>query len=100
MKLNSYEIDNQLFNKQMGLYMKIDNLINKRFDELDPDMLSVLTRTLMDLDDKIQIYKKGLQHGEMFNGNNYRYEKEKVGLKETGYISLKEIMYKSKCLDY
>ena len=38
MKLNSYEIDNQLFNKQMGLYIKIDNLI-KIFDEkcfLDP----------------------------------------------------------------
>lgn len=59
MKLNSFEIDNQLFQKQMGLYIKIDNLINKKFDELEPDILSVLTRTLMDLDDRIQIYKKG-----------------------------------------
>ncbi len=100
MKLNSYEIDNKLFNKQMGLYMKIDNLINRRFDDLDPDMLSVLTRTLMDLDDKIQLYKRGLQHGEMFQNNNYRYKKEKVGLKEIGFISLKEIMHKSKFIDY
>ena len=77
MKLNSYEIDNQLFKKQMSLYMKIDNLINSRFNEFDPDMLSVLTRTLMDLDDKIQIYKKGLQHGEMFNVNYTRNPKER-----------------------
>ena len=100
MKLNSYEIDNQLFNKQMGLYIKIDNLINKKFDELEPDILSVLTRTLMDLDDRIQIYKKGLQHGEMFNVNHYRNPKEKIGLKETGYISLKDIMSDVKPLDY
>lgn len=87
MKLNSYEIDNQLFNKQMSLYMKIDNLINSRFNELDPDMLSVLTRTLMDLDDRIQLYKKGLKHGEMFNVNYTRSKKE---LKFEG-ISLIEI---------
>lgn len=92
MKLNSYEIDNQLFNKQMGLYIKIDNLINKKFDELDPDILSVLTRTLMDLEDRIQIYKKGLQHVEMFNVGHYRKPKEKIGLKEGGFISLKDIM--------
>jgi hypothetical protein len=92
MKLNSYEIDNQLFQKQMGLYIKIDNLINKKFDELEPDILSILSRTLMDLDDRIQIYKKGLQHGEMFNVGHYRKPKEKVGLKESGFISLKDIM--------
>ena len=92
MKLNSYEIDNQLFQKQMGLYIKIDNLINKKFDELEPDILSVLTRTLMDLDDRIQIYKKGLQNGEMFNAGHYRKPKEKVGLKESGFISLRDIM--------
>jgi hypothetical protein len=92
MKLNSYEIDNQLFNKQMGLYIKIDNLINNKFDELEPDILSVLTRTLMDLDDRIQIYKRGLQHGEMFNANHYRNQKEKIGLKESGFISLKSLL--------
>jgi len=87
MQLVSYKIDNQLFNKQMGLYIKIDNLINRRFNELDPDMLSVLTRTLMDLDDRIQIYKKGLQHAEMFNVN---YTKSKKEIKFEG-ISLIEI---------
>ena len=92
MKLNSYEIDNQLFRKQMSLYIKIDNLINSRFNEFDPDMLSVLTRTLMDLDDRIKLYKNGLKHGEMFNVGHYRKPKEKVGLKESGFISLKDIM--------
>jgi hypothetical protein len=77
MKLSSFEIDNQLFKKQMSLYIKIDNLINSRFNEFDPDMLSVLTRTLMDLDDKIQIYKSGLKHGEMFNVNYTRNKKER-----------------------
>ena len=87
MKLNSYEIDNQLFKKQMSLYMKIDNLINSRFNELDPPMLSVLTRTLMDLDDRIQVFKKSLKHGEMFNVNYTRNPKE---MKLEG-ISLMEI---------
>lgn len=77
MELISYEIENQLFKKQMSLYMKIDNLINSRFNELDPDMLSVLTRTLMDLDDRIQVYKKGLKHGEMFNVNYNNNPKER-----------------------
>jgi len=77
MKYNSTEIETVLFNKQMSLYTKIDNLINQRFNELDPDMLSVLTRTLMDLDDRIQIYKKELQHGEMFNINYTRNKKER-----------------------
>ena len=77
MKLNSYEIDNQLFKKQMGLYIKIDNLINKRFDELEPDILSVLTRTMMDLEDRIQTYRKGLQSREMYSVNYIRNSKEK-----------------------
>ena len=88
MELVSHEIDRQLFKKQMSLYMKIDNLINSRFNEFDPDMLSVLTRTLMDLDDRIQIYKKGLQHGEMFNVKYTRNPKER---KLEG-ISLVEIL--------
>ena len=77
MKLNSYEIDNQLFKKQMNLYMKIDNLINKKFDELEPDILSVLTRTMMDLEDRIQTFRKGLQNREMYTVNYIRNPKEK-----------------------
>ena len=80
MNYNSNEIETILFNKQMSLYTKIDNLINQRFNELDPDMLSVLTRTLMDLDDRIQFYKKNLKNGELFgvtyhnNRNNKKLE--------------------------
>jgi len=87
MKLNSYEIDNQLFNRQMGLYVKIDNLINKRFDELDPDILSVLTRTMMDLEDRIQIYKKELQKGEMF-GVTYQNLRKSKKVESTSLIEI------------
>ncbi|MCA6493136.1 MAG: hypothetical protein IM572_10715 [Chitinophagaceae bacterium] len=56
MKRNSIEIEELLFNKQLELYIRIDNLINKQFDELEADVMSVLTRTLMDLEDRIQLY--------------------------------------------
>lgn len=67
MRYNSKEISDIIFEKQMSLYTKIDNLINQKFNELDPDMLSVLTRTLMDLEDRIQFYIKELKQREMFN---------------------------------
>ena len=66
MKRNSIEIEELLFNKQLELYIRIDNLINKQFDELEADVMSVLTRTLMDLEDRIQLYKKELERKEMF----------------------------------
>lgn len=87
MKYNSNEIETILFNKQMSLYTKIDNLINQRFNELDPDMLSVLTRTLMDLDDRIQFYKKNLKNGELFGVTYHNNRKEK----KIEEISLTEI---------
>jgi hypothetical protein len=77
MKFNSYEISNFLFKKQLDMYLKIDKLIQNRFDELDPDMLSVLTRTQGELSDKIEIYTKSLKHGEMFNVNYTRKPKER-----------------------
>ena len=88
MKYNSNEIETILFNKQMSLYTKIDILINQRFNELDPDMLSVLTRTLMDLDDRIQFYKKNLKHGEMF-GITYHNNRKEKKIEE---ISLVEVL--------
>jgi hypothetical protein len=88
MKFNSYEISNLLFKKQLEMYLKIDRLIQNRFDELDPDMLSVLTRTQGELSDKIEIYVKDLKHSELFNVNYTRNPKER---KLEG-ISLKEIM--------
>jgi len=92
MKYTSNEIETILFNKQMSLYTKIDNLINQRFNELDPDMLSVLTRTLMDLDDRIQFYKKNLKNGELFGVTYHNNRKEK----KIEEISLMEIYYSSK----
>lgn len=71
MKRNSVEIEELLFNKQIDLYIRIDNLINKQFDELEADVMSVLTRTLMDLEDRIQLYKKNLERKEMF-GKTYK----------------------------
>jgi hypothetical protein len=71
MKRNSIEIEKLLFNKQLELYIRIDNLINKQFDELEADVMSVLTRTLMDLEDRIQLYKKELERKEMY-GNTYK----------------------------
>jgi hypothetical protein len=71
MKRNSIEIEELLFNKQLDLYIRIDNLINKQFDELEADVMSVLTRTLMDLEDKIQLYKKELERKEMY-GKTYK----------------------------
>ena len=71
MKRNSIEIEELLFNKQLELYIRIDNLINKQFDELEADVMSVLTRTLMDLEDRIQLYKKELERKEMY-GNTYK----------------------------
>jgi len=67
MRYNSKEISDIIFEKQMSLYTKIDNLINQKFNELDPDMLSVLTRTLMDLEDRIQLYVKDLKQREMYS---------------------------------
>jgi hypothetical protein len=96
MELNSYEIDNHLFNKQMSLYNKIDNLINKKFDELDPDILSVLTRTLMDLDDRIKEYNKVIKNRDMFNVDYDRVKKEREKLREVDSLKLKTIMKECK----
>jgi len=66
MEMNSYEIDRLLYQKQIRLYQRIDDLINKQFDTLEADKLAVLTRTMKDLEGSIQLYKKGLQNGELF----------------------------------
>jgi hypothetical protein len=77
MTYNSFEIDAILFNRQLNLYQRIDDMIKTYFDELDSDKLAVLSRTLLDLDDRMQLYKKGLQHREMFN-IGYRREEPKL----------------------
>ena len=62
-----------------------------RKDKLDKVVI-IISKYPRYLDDKIQIYKKGLQHGEMFNVNYNRNPKER---KLEG-ISLVEIMNKIK----
>jgi len=88
MELNSYEIDRILYQKQMRLYQRIDDLINKQFDALEADKLAVLTRTLKDLEGSIQLYKKGLQNGELF-GVSYHTNRKKRKLEG---LSLLEVL--------
>ncbi len=66
MKYNSNEIETILFHKQMNLYTRIDNLLNQKFDEIEPDVISDLTSTLIELDDRIQSYKRELKQREMY----------------------------------
>ena len=88
MKFNSYEIDDLLFNRQLSLYQRIDDLIKKHFNELDSDRLAVLSRTLLELEERMQLYKKGLQHSELF-GPTYRSNRKERKLEG---FSLMEIL--------
>ena len=88
MEFNSYEIDRILFNRQMELYKRIDDMIKKHFDELDSDRLAVLSRTLLELEERMQLYKKGLQHSELY-GVTYRSIRKDKKLEG---ISLMEIL--------
>jgi hypothetical protein len=40
-------------------------------------MLNVLTGTLMDLDDKVQLYKRGIQNGELFGVSYHNNRKQR-----------------------
>lgn len=88
MKFNSYEIDDILFNRQLSLYQRIDDMIKKHFNELDSDRLAVLSRTLLELEERMQLYKKGLQHNELF-GHTYRNNRKERKLEG---LSLMEIL--------
>lgn len=89
MKFNSYEIDDLLFNRQLSLYQRIDDLIKKHFNELDSDRLAVLSRTLLELEERMQLYKKGLQHSELFGVTyrNNRKERKLEGLSLMGILN-------------
>ena len=89
MEMNSYEIDRLLYQRQIRLYQRIDDLINNQFEKFDPDMLNVLTGTLMDLDDKVQLYKRGLQNGELF-GVSYHSNRKQRKLEG---LSLLEVLF-------
>jgi len=66
MRYNSTEISLSILEKQLSLYYRIDNLIQTKFEELGPDIISDLTSTLIDLEDKIQLNLKELKQREMF----------------------------------
>jgi hypothetical protein len=66
MKYNSTEISLSLLEKQLSLYDRIDNLIQTKFEELGPEIISDLTSTLIDLEDKIQMNLKELRQREMY----------------------------------
>ncbi len=66
MRYNSTEISLALLEKQLSLYDRIDNLIQKKFEELGPDTISDLTSTLIDLEDRIQLNLKELKQREMY----------------------------------
>jgi len=87
MKYNSNEIETVLFHKQMNLYTRIDNLLNQKFDKLEPGVISDLTSTLIELDDRIQSYKRDLKQRELFGTP---YQKIRNNKKEEE-ISLIEI---------
>ena len=90
MKFNSYEIEEILFNRQLNLDQRIDDMIKKHFDELDSDRLAVLSRTLLELEERMQLYKKGLQNGELFGityHSNRKPKYEGISLLEI-YISI------------
>ncbi len=88
--MNSYEIDKLLYQKQMRLYQRIDDLINKQFDTLEADKLAVLTRTMRDLEGSIQLYKKGLQNVELYgvSYNINRKQRKLEGLSLMEWFSL------------
>ena len=66
MRYNSTEISLSILEKQLSLYDRIDNLIQTKFEELGPDIISDLTSTLIDLEDKIQLNLKELKQREMY----------------------------------
>lgn len=88
MEMNSYELDRLLYNRQLSLYKRIDDMMQKHFSELDSDRLSALSRTMLELEDRMQIFKKNMQHSEMF-GVTYRNNRKERKIEE---ISLLEIL--------
>ena len=71
----------------MNLYTRIDNLLNQKFDELPPDTISDLTSTLIELDDRIQSYKRDLKQRELFGTTYHKIRNNK----KVDEISLTEI---------
>ncbi len=79
MEYNSSEIERILLNRQINLYKRIDDLLNQRFNELEHDIISDLTSTLIELDDRIYNYTKGMKNGELF-GVSYQINRKRKNI--------------------
>jgi hypothetical protein len=78
MKYTSYEIEEMLFNKQIRTYNRIMDLINKDFDTMGEDRLSILLRNCIDMYGDIQSYNNNLKTQEMYQVNYRKKEKENL----------------------
>jgi hypothetical protein len=85
MKYTSYEIEEMLFNKQIRTYNRIMDLINKDFDTMGEDRLSILLRNCIDMYGDIQSYNNNLKTQEMYQVNYRKKEKKNLTLKTYSY---------------
>jgi|LakMenEpi03Aug12_release.lakeMendotaPanAssembly.Ray.scaffolds.fasta_scaffold322092_1 hypothetical protein len=87
MEYNSSEIEKILISRQINLYKRIDDLLNQRFNELDPGIVSDLTSTLIELDDRIFNYTKGMKNSELF-GVSYHENRKQRKLESISLIEI------------
>jgi hypothetical protein len=85
MKYTSFEIEEMLFNKQIRTYNRIMDLINKDFDTMGEDRLSILLRNCIDMYGDIQSYNNNLKTQEMYQVNYRKKEKKNLTLKTYSY---------------
>ena len=85
MKYTSYEIEEMLFNKQIRTYNRIMDLINRDFDTMGEDRLSILLRNCIDMYGDIQSYNNNLKSKEMFQVDYRKKERPSQQLKTYNY---------------
>jgi Zn-finger domain-containing protein len=66
MNYKSSEIEQILFDKQIQTYTRIMDLINRDFDNMDEERLSILLRNCIDMFGDIQIQIKNKKSREMY----------------------------------
>lgn len=66
MNYKSSEIEKILFDKQIQTYTRIMDLINRDFDNMDEERLSILLRNCIYMFGDIQIHIKNLKSREMY----------------------------------
>ena len=66
MNYKSSEIEQILFDKQIQTYTRIMDLINRDFDNMDEERLSILLRNCIDMFGDIQLHIKNIKSREMY----------------------------------